>query len=199
MRKTKYLIMIIALIFVFVMGVYLCAEYYSDKYSENLLRFHILANSNSPEDQALKIKVRDHLSKTIFSLTENSKDALETEKIIEKNKEFIIEEAEKFIKKEGYDYEVNIETGNFYFPTKQSLNRTLPAGEYEAVKIIIGEGKGDNWWCVLFPPLCFSDSEVKVKNEYSTEKEDTEQFTVKFKIVDFFQEVKHKFNSLFDF
>ncbi len=95
MRKTKYFIMIIALIFVFVMGVYLCAEYYSDKYSENLLRFHILANSNSPEDQALKIKVRDHLSKTIFSLTENSKDALETEKIIEENKEFIIEEAEK--------------------------------------------------------------------------------------------------------
>ncbi len=122
------------------------SENISRDLSSGIVRLHILANSNSAEDQALKLKVRNRL------LSEAKKTpGLLTDADIQK-----ICEAE--ITENGYTYATKIECGHFYFPQKSYENLTLPAGNYNAVRVIIGEGDGENWWCVMYPPLCFSES-----------------------------------------
>lgn len=127
-----------------------------------ILRFHVLANSNSQEDQKLKLKVRTMLLDTIYEgLGENSS--------LEKTKAYVLShqkslegKAEHYMKTLGYDYPAHMELANCYFPTKTYGDMVFPCGNYEAVRIKIGEGKGRNWWCVLYPPLCFTDSSYAV-------------------------------------
>ncbi len=118
--------------------------------SSPIVRLHVIANSNSDGDQLLKYQVRDAIlekSKADFTKKDEVIGSLSSYKEI----------AEEVIAKYGCDYSVNVQYGNFHFPTKHYENISLPAGKYDAVRVVIGEGKGENWWCVLFPPLCFVD------------------------------------------
>lgn len=122
------------------------SEAISKDLSSGIVRLHILANSDSAEDQNLKLKVRDKL------LAESkNKPNLLTDAEIE-----AICETE--IKENGYDYAVTVQRGRFAFPRKTYDNLTLPAGTYNAVRVLIGDGEGQNWWCVMYPPLCFTGS-----------------------------------------
>lgn len=123
--------------------------------SSNVVRLHVVANSDTDTDQALKLKVRDEIIDYLNPMLKNVSDSAETKKIIENNIENIKKQAEKTIKKYGYTYNVTVDTGNFEFPTKIYDSIKFPKGKYDALKIVIGKGKGQNWWCVLYPQLCF--------------------------------------------
>lgn len=127
------------------------------KIGENLIRFHVLANSDSPEDQELKLKVRDKIINTMAEELEKSGDISETREILRTNLSKIEEIAEEEIKSRGENYSVTASLGESIFPTKRYGNVVFPAGIYEALRIEIGQAKGQNWWCVMFPPLCFVD------------------------------------------
>ncbi|MDK2968289.1 MULTISPECIES: stage II sporulation protein R [Lacrimispora] len=127
-----------------------------------ILRFHVLANSNSTKDQNLKLKVRTMLLNSIYEdLGENA--SLEETKTYIRSHEFILEKkAENYMKNLGFNYPAHMELAYNYFPTKIYGDMVFPCGTYEAVRVKIGEGKGHNWWCVLYPPLCFTDSTYAV-------------------------------------
>ncbi|MBO5370946.1 MAG: stage II sporulation protein R [Clostridia bacterium] len=123
----------------------------------SVIRLHVLANSDSAEDQALKLKVRDRVIEETDGIFTDSENVVGAKSKIEGNIDFIKDIAKDEIRKNGYDYDVNVSLGMSDFPTKEYGNIILPAGSYEALKIEIGDAKGKNWWCVLFPPLCFVD------------------------------------------
>lgn len=124
---------------------------------DKLIRFHVLANSNSDEDQELKLKVKDEVIKYMEPILKESKDLEMSRKLLKENEEEIMEIAKAIIKSEGYNYDVKIELKKENFPEKIYGDIILPQGEYEAFRILIGDYKGENWWCVMFPPLCFTD------------------------------------------
>ncbi len=145
----------------FIIYFYLSAANYASAVSKDLsdsvLRLHVLANSNSTEDQALKYKVRDNIIQYMNSIIGNTNSKEAAIKLVMDNKETFIEIANNTIHESGFDYPVNIEFGNFHFPTKTYGDISFPAGNYDAIRIEIGDAKGKNWWCVMFPPLCFVD------------------------------------------
>lgn len=122
-----------------------------------LIRFHVIANSDKAEDQALKLKVRDKVLEYIAPILKTSKSIEESRNILKQNDKNIRNIAEKVIVDSGYSYNIVTMLSNENFPVKTYGNITLPQGEYEAYRIIIGSGTGQNWWCVMFPPLCFID------------------------------------------
>jgi len=125
-----------------------------DNIQGEVLRLHILARSDSEEDQNLKYRLRDYLINDMEKYFAEA-DTLEEAKLITAAKLSEIEEnARRFIVGEGYGYDVGVSLENVYFTTRVYENITLPAGNYDALRVIIGEGEGKNWWCVLFPPLC---------------------------------------------
>ncbi len=166
-----------------------------------LIRLHIIANSNSSKDQALKYQVRDEVVKTMSEAFKGAKDIEESRRILLSNMYQIENSARITLQEAGCQDNIETYYGQFDFPTKYYGMFSLPAGRYEAVRLVIGEGQGANWWCVLFPPLCFVDGGEKV--EY-TEQEITckvnsslsEQKTVKikpaFKIVELIKELHKK-------
>ncbi|PKM80670.1 MAG: stage II sporulation protein R [Firmicutes bacterium HGW-Firmicutes-14] len=123
----------------------------------NLIRFHVIANSDSERDQALKRKIRDLIISRMTPEFEKAKSAEDARRIARQHLEEIRSVALEEIKAWGEEYPVEVQQGNFEFPAKTYGRLTLPAGNYEAVRVIIGQGQGANWWCVLFPPLCFVD------------------------------------------
>ena len=164
-KKSNFIIILLITFSVFLNTVYLQnqnvdansnVEYQS--YKEKLIRFHVLANSDSENDQALKLKVRDKIIESMEDKLKESKSIEETRSIVNKNMKSMTEVALKEIKANGEDYSVEIKLEPYEFPTKSYGDFTLPAGEYEAVRVLIGKAKGANWWCVMFPPLCFVDS-----------------------------------------
>lgn len=137
--------------------------------ANKVLRLHILANSNSTFDQELKLKVRDEVVNYITPLLKNSSNLSETKKIISNNINSINDIAQTVVSKYS-NYTTNISLAISNFPTKQYGNISFPAGKYEALKITIGEGEGNNWWCVMFPPLCFTNSSAGSFDDASEEK-----------------------------
>lgn len=125
--------------------------------SSKLIRFHVIANSDGELDQKLKLKVRDEVLKYIQPLLKDSKDIEESRSILKAENENIINIAKETIEENGYNYNVDSTLTKEYFPIKNYGNITLPQGKYEAYRIIIGSGEGQNWWCVMFPPICFVD------------------------------------------
>lgn len=165
--------------------------------SQSIVRLHILANSDSKEDQELKFKVRDKIlehSKSQATRKADVPELLDTYKHI----------AENVIKESGYSYSVDVEYGNFSFPTRDYDSFRLPAGNYDAVRIKIGNAEGKNWWCVLFPPLCFVDgttdeayAEDMLRASINGESYDLissqsgdSPFSIKFKIVEFYGKLR---------
>ena len=129
----------------------------SNNISNSVFRLHVIANSDSNEDQNLKYIVRDNLIQYMNTLTKNITSKDEAIKLAKEHEQDFYNIAVKTIKDNGYDYDVKIEIGNSYFPTKYYGDISLPAGYYDALKVEIGESAGQNWWCVMFPPLCFVD------------------------------------------
>ncbi len=183
----------------------------SKDYKDKLIRFHVIANSNTDEDQALKLKVRDEVIKYLQPKLQNSKSIEESEAIIKREYSGLEEISKNIILENGYNYSVKVGIQYSNFPTKQYSNIVLPAGEYKALKIIIGKGEGKNWWCVMFPPLCFVDEsngvidkstddklkEVLTDKEYKLIKQDTPKKTsrvkIKFKVLEVVKDLEKKF------
>jgi len=154
MKKTVTLIVVALLSFILMLGY---STSVNSSLSQGIVRLHVLANSDSDSDQALKLKVRDAVldySQTNSVNKDDVKNHLDEYKAI----------AQRVIKENGYSYPAAVEYGNFSFPTKHYENISLPAGSYDAVRIKIGRAEGKNWWCVLFPPLCFVDGTTKTAN-----------------------------------
>ena len=126
--------------------------------AKEILRFHVLANSDSEEDQKLKLEVKDRLVDYMKDILDGAEDVKETKKRITENQETICLVAEQEIQKRGYTYPVSVNLEKCYFPMKTYGDCTFPAGTYEALRVCIGKAKGRNWWCVLYPGLCFADS-----------------------------------------
>ena len=174
----------------------------SSDLSQSVFRLHVLANSDSKEDQELKLKVRDNLLNYMNEICSNCSTKEEAMKIANENKDNFQEIAENTIKENGFNYSVKININNFYFPTKSYGDISLPAGYYDALRVEIGEAKGQNWWCVMFPSLCFIDvsSGIVDKNakenleenlqdesyEIISQNEEKSEVKFKFKIIEFF-------------
>ena len=126
--------------------------------AEKLIRFHVIANSDTKADQNLKLAVRDAVGIKMSGLLKDAADRSRSEAVIRKNMEDMKQTAEKVIAERGYDYDVDICLTDTDFPVKTYGAYTFPAGNYEALEIVIGAGKGHNWWCVLYPNLCFIDA-----------------------------------------
>lgn len=126
--------------------------------ASNIIRFHVRANSDTDTDQQLKIKVKNEVVSYIQPFLENSPSIDTSREILSQHIEDIKDTALDTIHKEGFNYSVNVYFEQSYFPMKTYSDVTFPPGEYEAFRIDIGEANGKNWWCVLYPPLCFVDS-----------------------------------------
>ena len=138
--------------------------------AEEILRFHVIANSDSKEDQELKMKVKEEIVSYVSLLTEGEEDVHKAEYIISLYLEEIQKKAEEVIKREGYNYSVTVELTDSYFPVKTYGEAVFPEGIYRALKINIGKAEGKNWWCVLYPNLCFVDSAYGVLEEDQKEQ-----------------------------
>ncbi len=133
--------------------------------AEKVLRFHVRANSDSREDQALKLKVRDAIG-TLMQRRLVGVDQLdECGRIVNENLAEIIDTAEKTVRQEGYTYPVTAQVATVEFPQKTYGNYTFPAGAYQALNVVIGSGRGQNWWCVMYPNMCFHDAVYEVVDE----------------------------------
>lgn len=168
--------------------------------AKSVIRLHVIANSNEEADQALKLKVRDRILKEAAGIFTTALEPEEALKKATKEKSRLLSAAKQVIKENGYNYNVEIQTGNFTFPAKNYGEIMLPAGNYDALRIVIGEGKGKNWWCVMFPPLCLAKGTVKVskdsdaylkshltESEYKLIKSDSNQgVEIRFKLLELF-------------
>ncbi len=138
--------------------------------SNSLIRLHVIANSDSDEDQELKYQVRDQLLISFGDIFRDAKTIEEARNLINGNLDDLKDIASREINRQGFDYPVDASLGAASFPTKVYGDLVYPAGEYEALRVVIGEGSGANWWCVMFPPLCFVDVSSGVVSENETEE-----------------------------
>ena len=179
--------MVIILTFLFFVYTTICAISYantiSTDISDSVFRLHVIANSDSDTDQNLKYIVRDHLLEYMNTLCANCTSKEEAITIANQHIENFKEIALETIKNEGFHYSVNVSIGNFAFPTKDYGDISLPAGDYDALKVEIGEAKGQNWWCVMFPPLCFVDASSGIVPEESKEELENSLTDEEFSIV----------------
>ena len=172
--------------------------------SNSVFRLHVIANSDSADDQSLKYKVRDALIEYMNALSTDITSKEEAMQLANEHQEEFYKIARQVIKENGFDYDVAITIGNFDFPTKHYGDISLPAGCYDALKVEIGEAKGQNWWCVMFPSLCFVDvsngivpeeSKEELRStlddeDYSLISSEDGEYKVKFKIVELFENSK---------
>lgn len=138
--------------------------------AEEVLRFHVLANSDTEEDQALKLEVKEAVLAYMEESMGQVDSVLYTKVWAENHRERIIELSEEVIEEAGYNYHVEVHVTDSYFPETTYGDVTFPAGEYEALKIEIGEAQGHNWWCCLYPNLCFIDATHAVVSEEGKEE-----------------------------
>lgn len=137
--------------------------------SDSVFRLHVIANSDSTEDQNLKLLVRDNILEYMTSISVGLTSKEEVINLAKSHLSDLEAIAKQTILDNGYDYDVCLEIGNFVFPTKTYGDITLPPGHYDALRIKIGKAEGQNWWCVMFPPLCFVDVTTGVVPEESKE------------------------------
>ena len=201
MFKNKLIRNIVIISILFFIYVFISAKSYSNAIfqdlSNNVLRLHVVANSDSKEDQELKYKVRDSVLDYMKQLSSNCKTKEEAINVLSTHLDEFHEIAKSTIKDNGFDYDVNISISKFEFPTKYYGDISLPAGFYDALKIEIGSSAGQNWWCVMFPPLCFVDISTGVVPDESKELLKNNLTDEEYRIVsDSSSDVKIKFKFL---
>ena len=192
--KRFFILLLLLTLFVFVSAVAYVSAVSTD-----------IANSDSTKDQELKLKVRDRLLSYMNLLAKDCSSKEEVVELAKAHQENFKQIAKKTITENGFSYSVDIEIGNSYFPTKTYGDISLPAGTYDALKVKIGNANGKNWWCVMFPPLCFVDvssgvvpdnSKEEMKESLNDEeydlisKTDDNEIKFKFKLVEFFQNLR---------
>ena len=200
--KVKNSLILIILLFLYV---FICAFSYVSAVSSDLqnsvFRLHVIANSDSAEDQNLKYKVRDKLINYMNSLCSNVDSKEDAINIAISHKDDFKRIAEETILENGFNYPVSVEIGNFSFPTKNYGDISFPAGFYDALRVKIGNANGQNWWCVMFPPLCFvnvssgivpEESKEQIKQELNDEEYsivtnvDSSEVKFKFGLIEWF-------------
>lgn len=130
--------------------------------SDNLLRLHILADSSSPDDQYLKRQVRDLILQETRGFFQDVPDFEHAVEVTSTNLPNLQRKVEEYLRNQGSDVRVKMDLGRFDFPTRTYGDVTIPAGEYHALRVTLGKGEGNNWWCVLFPPLCLDQSDENI-------------------------------------
>lgn len=202
-KKLTKLMKIQAVVFAAVFAAGACSvgafAYNCSRVRSDVLRMHVIANSDCSADQQLKLMVRDAVLERGAQLFDGTVTADEARRKIEPHKAELEAAAREVIERAGYDYPVSVNVVNEYFATRCYGSLTMPAGRYTAVKVVIGEGEGHNWWCVMFPPLClpaaqdrggnldafFDDGELKVV-------ESSGRYEPRFKIVEIIEKLKEK-------
>ena len=170
---------------------------------ERVLRLHILANSDSGEDQQLKLKVRDAVVREAAGLFDGTQDAGEALGRAEDELPRLIAAAQQVVWDEGYDYTVQAKLCHMYFTTRQYETVSLPAGMYDAVRFTIGKGEGKNWWCVVFPPMCVSAATQSEKLSDVLDEKQADivtkpgKYEVRFKAVEVFEDITHQLRKWF--
>ena len=199
--KKPIFITITAFVFFLIFSAYSYASSISSDLSKSVFRLHVIANSDSDEDQSLKLQVRDKLLDYMNSITANVSSKDDAIKIAQDHQKDFQIIAEQTILDKGYSYPVTVEIGNYEFPTKHYGDITLPSGYYDALRVKIGDACGHNWWCVMLPPLCFVDvtsgivpesskdqlKENMSSEDYSIISNDNSLTEFKFKIVELFK------------
>ncbi len=159
----------------------------------DVLRLHIIANSDTEEDQNLKLKVRDSVLTAVSKLYDDVTTKEEAKEITHNNLPLVIETAQDVVKKYSKDYEVEARVTNKFFDTRYYDEFTMPAGMYDTLEIKIGEAKGKNWWCVMFPTLCVgASSKESMQEDLSSDEYEVitgDDYVFKFKIVEFFEKI----------
>ncbi len=217
-KRQRALVYIPALLLLTFILALTSAYTYSDNIQEglatSLIRLHVVANSDSETDQNIKYKVRDNILKYMSSQSADLESVDDAKKLIQGNMDKIEQIARDTLRSSGFSYNVRVYYGNYMFPTKVYGDIILPPGEYESLRVVLGNGTGANWWCVMFPPLCFVDaskgvvpdsSKAQLKSTLSDEEFEIAtsnipgsdmDIKVKFKIVELLQQSKHKLASL---
>ena len=173
----------------------------SEEIRSDVLRLHVIANSDTSVDQNLKLRLRDYIlqeGKDIFNGSVNVENAV---KKIEPVLPELEKSAKAFVNQAGFDYDVKISLSNEYFTTRTYETVTLPAGKYLALRVVIGSGEGHNWWCVMFPPLCLPAASEKTDIDAVLGRDGAElieggsKYEIRFKIVEVIESIKEKFRS----
>lgn len=170
--------------------------------ADQVIRLHVLANSDSEADQALKLKVRDRVLETAADYFVPEATLEETRAVLTQHLADLAAAGADQVAREGYQYPVTVSLeDNYWFPTKQYTDFALPAGEYTALRVVIGEGDGQNWWCVVFPPLCLGSvsetaaqtalSDGFTRDQVSLITGEDEGYVVKFKAIELWEKFQH--------
>lgn len=202
MKKRLYAIEL-AIIIGFLFSVVICSfsgfAEESNQISSKVLRLHILANSDSEEDQNLKMTVRNEILKQTGPLFEHESNLSAAEKDVSEHLNEIQAIAQNIVAQEGYSYPVNVSLTNMLFNTRTYDDITLPAGRYDALRISIGEGKGHNWWCVLYPPLCVSGATTNLDQTLNQEQinlvKSNPKYDIRFAAIEIFENIKRYFSK----
>lgn len=171
-----------------------------DELRENVLRLHIIANSDSDEDQNLKLAVRDEILKSSTDIFKNCTDISSACDIAETQLDFIADTANAVISQNGFDYTASVLVDDAYFETREYEDFTLPAGTYKSLIVNLGEGKGKNWWCVVFPCVCVPTADGAELSDSVSEgaaetAENPQKYVMKFKTVEIYEQIKKIFSK----
>ncbi len=170
-----------------------------DELRQNVLRLHIIANSDKAADQTLKLAVRDEILKNSIDIFKNCGDVSAACQTAETQLENISNIANSVIKESGFNYSADVSVGDAYFETREYDDFTLPAGTYKSLIVNLGEGKGKNWWCVVFPCVCVPTADADLSDSVpevaaSTAK-NAPRYEIKFKTVEIYEEIKKIFSK----
>ncbi len=170
-----------------------------DQLRQNVLRLHIIANSDEPADQALKLAVRDEILKNSMDIFKNCDNVTAACSIAETQLQNISYIANSVIKEKGFHYSADVSVGDAYFETREYDDFTLPAGNYKSLIVNLGEGKGKNWWCVVFPCVCVPTADAKLSDSVPPDAADTAEnapkYEIKFKTVEIYEKFKQIFSK----
>ena len=198
MSKKLFVFLPLMLVFTLLFGSLSSTNNASNDISTKVLRMHVLANSNSIEDQKLKIAVKNSILKTTQELFINCNSLDESINIAKSNTALIKSSAEEVIKKYNKSYDVKVYVDNEFFDVREYKDFTLPSGNYNTVKVVIGEGKGKNWWCVMYPAVCISacsDDFDKALTKEEKKLITSKKYIPKFKMLEIINKIKNKINS----
>ncbi len=163
----------------------------------NVLRLHIIANSDSYSDQQLKLKIRDSILRESTDLFGDAKDTEEALLIAEDNIDFYSDIANRVIAENGFSYKAEARVGDSYFETREYEDFTLPAGNYKSLIISVGEGAGKNWWCVIFPEVCIPAAKGSLSDTVSEKSSEVanqpNRYIMRFKAVEIYENIKNLF------
>ena len=203
-RKYRRLEIMILVCLAAVLLVCVWLEREHSELSNSVLRLHVLANSDSAADQELKLKVRDRILEEAETLLPEGVTLAQAADVLENNLTRLAKAGAEVVAQEGYDYTVAAELAETWFPTKEYADFALPSGKYQALRVVIGDGDGQNWWCVVFPPLCLGSvsettEEVALEaglseNQVSLITGESEGYVVKFKALELWEKLKTYFS-----